>query len=321
MSNVHFFPRLTEELVERSGYKASEYELSYVSPTGDESRLTLSKGRVRTASDPADVWQLRKDGLVLEKTVIVEYPKELKGPNGVAPAGARILPCILWSNQRLTSAGVIAPYEMVESPRLACKFKHEFEPGSLSGDLTLELVLYVCAPAPLLEQGEDILMNEPGVLLGPLEKPITVDFDGDSMEFPIEEFEDPSGPLWRMQFEPWSDPREDLFSAASFVLLLNAKHPDCPEIAGGKVRNQALLQEVLCEAYFLIFEKVRDFHDESVWGDMISDSDLAPDSICSILHWFSQRGEEPFDWSTPEGRMLSIKRIVDQSFAEDADDE
>ena len=62
MSNVHFFPRLTEELVERSGYKASEYELSYVSPTGDESRLTLSKGRVRTASDPADVWQLRKDG-------------------------------------------------------------------------------------------------------------------------------------------------------------------------------------------------------------------------------------------------------------------
>lgn len=40
-----------------------------------------------------------------------------------------------------------------------------------------------------------------------------------------------------------------------------------------------------------------------------------------MLHWFSQRGEEPFDWSTPEGRMLSIKKIVDQSFMEDAGDE
>lgn len=321
MSNIHFFPRLTEELVKKSGYKSSEYEFSYASPAGDESRLTLSKGKIRTASDPADVWQLKKDGLVLEKTVIIEYPKELKGPNGVAPAGARVLPCILWSNQRLTSAGVITPDEMMEFPRLACKFKHKFEPGSLSGDLTLELVLYVCSSAPSLEQGEDILMNEPGALLGPLEKPVIIDFDGDSMDFPIEEFEEPEGPLWCMQFEPWSDPRENLFSAASFVLLLNAKHPDCPKIVGGKVSNQALLQEILCEAYFLLFEKVRDFHDDSAWEDMISDSDLAPDSICSMLHWFSQRGEEPFDWSTPEGRMLSIKRIIDQSFAEGAEDE
>ena len=321
MGNVHFFPRLTEELVEKSGYKASEYELSYVSPTGDESRITLSKGRVRTASDPAEVWRLRKDGLVLEKTVIVEYPEELKGPNGVVPAGARILPCILWSNQRLTSAGVITPDELRESSRLACRFKHKFEPGSLAGDLTLEMVLYVCAPAPSLEPEEDILMNEPGVLLGSLERPVTIDFDGASMDFPIEEFEDLAGPLWRMQFEPWYDPREDLFSAASFVLLLNAKHPDCPKIVGGKVSNQALLQEILCEAYFLIFERVRGFHDDSAWDDMISDSNLAPESICSILHWFSQRGEEPFDWSTPEGRMLSIKKIVDQSFVEDAGDE
>lgn len=321
MSNVHFFPRLTEELVEKSGYRTTEYELSYMSPSGDDSHLALSKGRVRTASDPVDVWQLRKDGLTIEKTVIIEYPKELKGPFGVAPVGARILPCILWTNQRLSLAGVVTPVETMESPRLACTFKHVFEPGSLSGDLTLELALYVCSAAAELEPGEEFLMNEPGVLLGFLEKPVVIDFDGSSMDFPIEEFEDPDGPLWRMQFEPWSDPREDLFSSASLALLLNVRHPDCPKIISGKVNNQALLQEILCEAYFLIFEKVRDFQDDSAWGDMISDTDLVPDSICSTLHWFSQRGEDPFDWTTPEGRMLSIKRIVDQSFAKDAHDE
>lgn len=321
MSNIHFYPRLTEELVEKSGYKATEYELSYASPSGGESRLELSAGRVRVVSDPADVWQLRKDGLILEKTVVIEYPEELRGPNGVAPDQARILPCVLWTNQRLTSAGVLTPSETMESPRLACRFRHVFEPGTVSGDLSLDLALYVAAPADSLGPGEEFLMNKPGVLLGSLEKPVSLDFDGNTMDFPIEEFDDPDGPLWQMQFEPWSDPREDLFSSASFTLLLNAKHPDCPKITGGQVTNQSLLCEILCEAYFLIFEKVREFQDDSAWDDMISDSDLTPDSICSTLHWFSQRGEEPFDWSTPEGRMLSIKKIIDQSFAEGASDE
>ena len=321
MSNIHFFPRLTEELVEKSGCRTTEYELSYLSPSGDECHLELPKGRVCVVTDPADIWQIRKDGLVLEKTVIIEYPQELKGPNGVAPACARILPCILWTNHRLSSAGVITPSEAMESPRLACKFKQVFEPGTLSGDLTLELALYVSSPADVLGPGEELLMNKPGVLLGFLEEPIVMDFDGSTMDFPVEEFEDPNGPLWQMQFEPWSDPREDLFSNASFTLLLNAKHPDCPKNMGGQATNKTLLCEILCEAYFLVFEKVREFHDDSAWEDMISDTGLTPDSICSTLHWFSQRGEEPFDWSTPEGRMQSIKKIVDQSFAGGQNDE
>lgn len=321
MSNIHFFPRLTEELIAKSGYKATEYELSYSSPFGNESRLKLSRGRVRMVSDPAEVWQPRKDGLILEKAVSIEYPKELKGPDGVAPARAKILPCILWTNQRLTTAGVITPTKTMGAPRLDCIFRHVFEPGTISGDLTLELALYISSPAEFLESGEEILMNKPGVLLGLLERPVTIDFDGNTLDFPIEEFEDPAGPLWQMQFEPWTDPREDLFSSASFTLLLNAKHPDCPKIAGGQVTNQALLCEILCSAYFLIFEKVREFQDGTVWDDMLSDTDLEPDSICSVLHWFSQKGEEHFDWSSPEGRMLSIKKIVDQSFAEGSNDE
>lgn len=67
MSNIHFFPRLTEELVAKSGFRDTEYELSYQSPAGDESCLELSKGRMRVVRDPADIWQLRKDGLILKK--------------------------------------------------------------------------------------------------------------------------------------------------------------------------------------------------------------------------------------------------------------
>lgn len=319
MSNIHFYPRLTKELVERAGYKTTGYSFSYIDSEGEETNLSIGKGKVASISDPLDTWSLREDGIILKNKILFEYPEALKGPDGVAPAGARLLPCILWANKGLDLAGAIRPVVRSESPSLSCDFKCPFKPGTLAGDLTLDLVLYLADSAKTIEPGEQILINEPGVTLGSIEAPLTIDLDGSYLEFPIEEFEEIDGPLWRMQFEPWDDPHEDLFSEASFTLLLNVKHPDCPKIIKGVVSNQTLLQEILAEAYFLIFEKVRE--DEDAWNDMKTDTGLAPDSICSTLHWFSQRSDELFDWTSPEGRMLSIKRIIDLSFkASDEDD-
>lgn len=315
MSNVHFFPRLNESLLDKSAYKASEYSFGYTAPDGLECQLQLCSGKSGRLIDAADVWQPRKDGLIIEKTVIIEYPEELKGPKGVIPIGAKLLPCLLWSCPRLSTAGVLKPDEIVEKPRLAAKFHHVFEPGSIDGSIQLKPVLYVGEPALELQVGEEYLMNEPGVLLGDLEAESLIDFTGETMDFPIEEFSEEGGPLWMIQFEDWDDPREDPFTSSSFALLLNAKHPDCPRKVNGQMVNEPLLLEILCEAYFLLYEKVRCFHDDSVWDDMISDSNLTPDSICSVLFWFSQRGDDLFNWSTPESRMLSIKKIVDQSFS------
>lgn len=322
MSNIHFFPRLNEVLLETCGCKTIDYSFSYIAPGGTECQLKLNAGRPFRLCDAADTWQVRKDGLILEKTLIIEYPDALKGPSGIIPKNARLLPCLLWSCPKLSTAGVIKHSELIEKPRLAAKFYHVFEPGSLDGSIQLKPVLYVGEPSSRLEEGEEFLMNEAGVLLGDIEQDLLVDFTGESMDFPIEEFSEDGGPLWFMHFEEWDDPRDDPFTSSSFVLLINAKHPDCPRKVSGQMQNEALLMEILCEAYFLLYEKVKSFDDDSAWDDMMSDSNLSPDSICSVLHWFSQRGgDDPFNWSTPESRMLSIKRIVDQSFSGGGTDE
>lgn len=319
MSNYHFYPRLTPELVSQSGFSSTEYEFSYVLPPDNEVMpLSCTIGRVATLSDPQQMWDLQNDGLIIKKRVAFEYPDVFKGPNGVAPSRSKILPCLLWSNKRLSLAGAIKPLVESSGPSLICSYEHRFEPGELAGDLTLELVLYLAESADQCEEDERILINEAGVTLGNIEEAFSVDLDGLGMDFPIEEYEDEGGPLWRMQFEPWDDPRSDLFSEASFTLLLNVKHPACPRISRGVVTNQPLLQEIIAEAYYLLFERVR--ADDSAWSDLMSGTDLEPDSICSVLHWFSERdGEDRFDWSSPEGRMLSIKKIVDFSFEADDD--
>lgn len=321
MSNIHFFPRLNEALLKKSACKTLEYSFGYIAPDGSECQLQLDQGKPARLNDIAEIWQVRKDGLILEKTLIIEYPEALKGSEGIIPKNAKLLFCLLWSCPKLSTAGVILPDEIVEKPRLAAKFRHEFKPGSIDGAIRLKPALYVGEPALELEAGEEHLINEAGVLLGDVEPEFLVDFTGESMDFPIEEFGEEGGPLWLMQFEDWDDPRDDPFTSSSFALLLNTKHPDCPRKVNGQTVNEALLLEILCEAYFLLYEKVKCFHDDSAWDDMVSDSNLTPDSICSVLYWFSQRGDDPFNWSTPESRMLSIKKIVDQSFSEDGIDE
>ncbi len=320
MGGFHFYPRLTKDLVERAGYRASEYSFSYMSPEGEALPLSVGGGRVATVSDPLDAWSLKSDGIVLRKEIIFDYPDVLMGPEAVAPKGAQVLPCLLWSIKKLSLAGVIPPDIVQSGCSLACVFQHEFAPGALAGDLTLDLVLYLAKAADTLECGEELLMNEAGVMLGNIEDPFVIDIEGGVIDFPIEEFEEDGGPLWRMQFEPWDDPREDLFSESSFTLLLNSKHPECPKLDKGRIVNQTLLQEIMAEAYYLIFEKVRE--DEDAWDDLKSDSNLSPDSICSVLHWFTERdGDEQFDWTTAESRLASIKRIVDLSFMEASDAE
>lgn len=317
MSNIHFYPRLTDSLIDKSGYRSREYIFTYrMAPDAQEIQLTLGKGKVSTLTDPNQTWNLGEDGLRLNKVVTFDYPTVLKGPNGVAPARASVLPCILWTNKKLDLTGVIRPSVDSKEPSLTCTFNHEFEAGAIAGDLQLDMILYLAESADALDEGEEILMNETGVNLGRLEEPLFIDIDGDVTNFPIEEFGEPDGPLWRMQFEPWEDPRDDLFSEASFTLLLNNKHPDCPKIANGAISNETLLREIIAQAYFLIYEKVREY--EGAWEDMQKNSNLVPDSICSVLHWFSERdADKPFDWGTPEGRLLSIKRIVDLSFEVD----
>ena len=312
---MFFYPRVTEALLENAGKQPSEYKFSFTTPNGEVSELQLTRGRDCTLIDPNDIWKLKEDGFTLSRKLEIEYPERLKGPNGVIPKDGRALPCILWNSTDRSSAGVILPEVQSEEPSLICRFEKTFSAGSIYDGLTLDLVMFVSQQANCVQSDEMNLMNEAGVLLGNIEPSLTIDFSGGNMEFPIEEFEEQGGPLWRMQFESWSDPREDLFSSASFTLLLNAQHPDCPKITNGEVSNLPLLKEILGEAYFLLFERVHDFDEGEAWDDMINDSDLLPESICSVLHWFSERGDEPFIWSTPEERLISIKRIIEQGFA------
>lgn len=320
MSGLFFYPRVTDELIDQSSCACEPYWLGYRLDEGKEAELkqTTNHNRIILA-DGNDYWKVEDDGLLVRKIVRIQYPEALLGESGIAPLVAELSVCLIWVNDKLSQTGVIRPLRSLFDKGAVYEFEHYFEPGSIAGNLTLDTVLFVEKPADDLLPGEERLINEAGVLLGSLEPSVQLLLEDDYSDFPIGEFQEDDGPLWRLDFFEWEDPRVDQFSEENLILMLNTKHPDCPSFSPGGITNESLLREIIGSAYFLIFEKVREFEGGSCWNDTMTDSNLEKGSICKVLYWISEQdGDHQFDWSSLEGRMSCIKRIVDLNFREDS---
>ena len=281
MDDLKFYPTLTNDLLGKCGCDIEKYLFSYHA-NGVDTPLRQSGSSVIKLSDPLEFWKLREDGITIKKKISLAYPAFLHGPGGVACKKADIGVCIIWTNYRLTQTGHILPvFDRSTAAGRTCYFEHTFLPGEIDGDLELSLIMYIKKAAPDVDEGERGLMNEEGVSLGEIDH-IVVDFDSAYMDFPIEEFSSEKEPLWWVEFSQWEDPKTiEKFDRDNICLYLNPHYPACP-MTDGNIKNVDLLIEILAAAYLLIFLKLGE-------DDLIAtrdDIELAPNSICSILHDF-----------------------------------
>lgn len=312
MNELSFFPVLTEELIEACGCQCSKYTFSY-KDTNQEQELKQSGKNTVKLSEPSDSWKVEQDGLILKKEVKIAHPHLLYGKQGIAPQGAQIGICIIWTNRSLTQTGYILPVVDNTTPTgRTCTFWHEFLPGEIKGDLELSLVVYLKEQAKVVAAGEDHLINEAGVTLGDIET-LSLDFNSIYMEFPIEECNAKDQPLWWVEFSQWEDPRVDLFSKENICLYLNTAYDDCPMV-GESIKNLELLIQIISTTYLLIFKKLNDeeLHDTK------NDVGLNPNSICSIMHQFILGGE-PLRWESDESLLKSIQQNVAKMLKEGDD--
>lgn len=312
MNELSFFPVLTEELIEACGCQCSKYTFSY-NDANQEQELKQSGKNTLKLSEPSDSWKVEQDGLILKKEVRIAHPHLLYGKQGIAPQGAQIGICIIWTNRFLTQTGYILPVVDNTTPtERICTFRHEFFPGEIKGDLELSLVVYLKEQAKDVVAGENHLINEAGVTLGDIET-LSLDFNSIYMEFPIEECNAKDQPLWWVEFSQWEDPRVDLFSKENICLYLNTAYDDCPMV-GESIKNLELLIQIISTTYLLIFKKLND--DEL--HDTKNDVGLNPNSICSIMHQFLLGGE-PLHWESDESLLKSIQQNVAKMLKEGDD--
>ena len=203
-------------------------------------------------------------------------------------------------------------------------FSYSFGPGELSGNLDLDIVFYIKTAAPVVEDDENELMNEAGVILGHI-KHFMVGTDNNFMSIPIQQVKDKDKPIWWVEFYDWDENAEDggKFSRENFCIFLNHYYKECPVImmpskdaADDKVVIKpyhfaiSILAQTFCMMYFRLSETQKDAVKHR--------DDLEPDSICGALHGLL--AEEVSSYEEPAELLSEIQWRLQNLLKEDKND-
>lgn len=307
MDNILFYPTITPEMLDSSGFSSEKYRFTYT--YADNYYELQQKGTTTIKlSDPLDIWKVETEGLIIDKTIKFAYPELLHGKDGVVCRKAELGFCIIWTNRKLTQTGIILPITDNSSPLgRTCKFHYVFPPGKLSGDLELIISAFIRKEADEAMEDEKDLINEAGVTVGEIER-VVLDFSSLYMEFPIEEFKSETEPLWWVEFSEWEDPKNiDAFTKDSFCLYLNPFYDACPSPSTSDtvntIKNFDLMVDILAQTYFLIFKRLSD-DDLKATKQNIG---LTNNSICSVLHQFIEDCYEELHWESDEKLLKSLQ--------------
>lgn len=296
---MFFYPTLTEELKDSSGYSATPYTYSYLIE-GNEQLLT-AKGKSTVKIDDEN-WKIERDGLRLRRRVFFEYPEILIGKDGIVCTGAELGICIIWINRSLTQMGTILPQnEYMDESKRVTVFDHEFLPGEIQGDLELDMVAYIKNASETVNEEEAHLINDEGVTVGILDE-IRLDFGSLYMDFPIQEVNDKKQPLWWIDMGSWSDPTSELFNEDNLCIYLNTAYDSCPKV-GESIKNSDVLIDIISTAYMMIFMKIKEM---GYLQQTINDVDLEPGSISKIIFYFWSSCDYQVDFSSIERLHKSI---------------
>lgn len=287
MENLFFFPMATEQLLQDAGLICERYDFSYKVDGFYHSLKSKGKNTIKL-EDQLESWKIETDGLRISRRIIVEYPRLLYGPKGVACENSELGICIIWNNKYLTQMGCIKPSTVNHSDGKATYFfLHDFLPGEIKGDLVLDTVLYIKNKADKIMADEGHLINEAGVTVGEIDS-VILDFDSIYMEFPVKEIKEKDYPLWWLELTQWEDPTQDTFTEDHVCLYLNSYYDYCPKV-GESIKNIELLIEIITTSYLMIFQKIEGMN---LLSRTIDGIDLEPGSISLIMNYFYS-GSDP----------------------------
>lgn len=296
---MFFYPTLTDELKDTSGYLATPYTYSY--SIGENEQLLVAKGKNTVKIDDEN-WKIERDGLHLRRTVSFEYPEMLFGKNGIACTGAEIGICITWINRSLTQMGTILPQnEYMDESKRVVVFDYEFLSGEIQGDLELDMIVYIKNSSKEVKDDEIHLINDEGVTVGILDE-IHLDFGNLYMDFPIQEVNNKKQPLWWLDMGAWSDPTSELFNEDNVCIYLNTAYDACPRV-GENIKNVDILIEIISTAYMMILKKIEEL---GYLSQTINDVNLEPGSISKIMFYFWSSCTYSLDFSSVERLHKSI---------------
>lgn len=255
MSNLlESFPTLTNNLIEKSGFKINEIKINYLK-NGVTRKLELTpiEENQYFLDDEFGSWTPLENNLnidmectILDKNIL--FDEEYGVANKNSFLGVAINYYCRKTNKNVSKKIIEVKYDENE-PKLNFNINLNFDKGELADKLGLKVVLYVDKSFE-----NDMFANSSGTILG-VYRELEIFIEGKGSLFPIKIINDRSKPLWFAEFN-FIDVSEDLFEESNICLYLNKAHKDFKNLNTEGTIITPLMKEIISEFIALFIEDV-----------------------------------------------------------------
>lgn len=290
VNQISLYKKITDDMLKESKIQIKSPTLTYIS---EETETIAIDSNIEDSyiKEPQEfyiqvnefdtMWSPSENELFIEQEIIIEDPSILFGEFGVTSQKNKIgFGCHCYSRtssfQKTYQCGVFGHGDGT----IKLKYSEEFPAASLRGSIYFDFFFYLYekSEANLFEaKQEGLILSEDNLLT------LTLVVDGDGSSFPMSEFSDKEGPLWRLE-KKWVDASIDAFDNSSVSLSLNTAHPLFLSLKKEHdKRNRALMGDIMIQAMGMIIQEVIIIEQNN-----IDDEDLYPGSVlAAVAYWVS----------------------------------
>ncbi|WP_229716401.1 hypothetical protein [Staphylococcus pragensis] len=282
-NQIALYRKLNNEYIEKAKVRFEQLKLSYLTNDEEEIKeIEISDEALNSynINEFDSMWSPYDNNLKLEQKLVIDYPSVLFGEDGITCENNVIgLAVHIYSKTSSFQKTVeIASFKKQEE-RLEIDFDYNFEASTIRGVVNLDFFFY------LKEVNETLpyMANNKGMTLSYEDlNPIELVVDGIGSSFPISEFEDKEGPLWKIE-KNWISPDEDMLDASNISIAFNIKHPLFAEIKKETRRiNSSYMNHIIVQAMAMIIQEVIIIEEYSIEEE----EDLISGTILSAVSYW-----------------------------------
>lgn len=282
MSNqISLYRKINDNLKEKAGITVSMPELYYfVNDKREIIDLEKCESNIITINEFDEKWTPSEHGLSIEISFVIKNPAALFGEDGVTQKN-NTLAMAAHLHSKTSFFQKTISFDKIEYSENSVRlhFKHQFKKEELRGSLNLDFYIYVKElkekfPLHAQHQGMSVTVDNLFSYL--------FIFDGEGSVFPITEFEEKNGPLWKVN-KNWTDAAYEPFNINFVNLSLNTVHPMFRFLKEEKTNlSRYYMTDIIGQSMAMIINEVVNVEKYEINDEV----DNSHDSIYSVVSYW-----------------------------------
>ena len=282
-NQVALYRKIDEAKIEEAQVHFSPLELFYNDSNEDDPKPidmnSLEDADIQI-NEFDSMWSPHENNLNIKQTLLVDNHKVLFGDEGVTCKENTIGYAVHIHSrnsgfQKILQIGSFR----YNDENVQINFDYNFKAQSIRGTVNLDFFLFV----KQANETKPFFANKPGMKLT-LEdlNSFSIIVDGSGSSFPITEFSDKDGPLWKVN-KNWTEASEDNFDSSQLSLMFNTKHSMFNKINKGEGQaNKMLTGTITLQAMAMIINEVINVEK----NDIEDEDSLIPGTILAVVSYW-----------------------------------